>query len=33
MAAELVLSEGEPGHLHRQVIFEPELIARASTAG
>jgi len=32
-AAELVLSEGEPGHTHRQVVFQPELIARASTSG
>ncbi len=32
-AAELVLSEGEPGHTHRQVVFRPELIARASTIG
>ena len=32
-AAELVLSEGDPEHTHQQVIFQPELIARASTAG
>ena len=32
-AAELVLSEGEPGHTHRQVVFRPELVARASTIG
>jgi LacI family transcriptional regulator len=32
-AAELVLSEGEPRHTHRQVVFRPELVARASTIG
>jgi LacI family transcriptional regulator len=32
-AAELVLSEAEPGHRHRQVVFQPELVARASTTG
>ena len=32
-AAELVLSEGEPGHTHQQVVFRPELVARASTIG
>ena len=32
-AAELVLAEGEPGHTHQQVVFEPELVARASTTG
>ncbi len=33
--AELLLEEasGEPGHVHRQVQFQPELIVRASTAG
>ena len=30
-AAELVLSESEPGHRHQQVVFRPELVARAST--
>lgn len=32
-AAELLLGEaaGEPGHEHRQVVFEPELVVRAST--
>jgi LacI family transcriptional regulator len=30
-AAQLVLAEGEPGHTHQQVVFEPELVARAST--
>jgi LacI family transcriptional regulator len=32
-AAELLLTEsrGGPGHQHRQVVFEPELIVRAST--
>ena len=32
-AAELVMSEGEPEHTHRQVVFRPELVARASTTG
>jgi LacI family transcriptional regulator len=32
-AAELVLSEGEAAHVHRQVVFQPELVARASTTG
>lgn len=31
-AAQLVLSEREPGHTHRQISFSPQLIARASTA-
>lgn len=31
-AAELVLSEAEPEHTHRQVVFRPELVARASTS-
>jgi LacI family transcriptional regulator len=30
-AAELVLAESEPGHLHQQVVFTPELVVRAST--
>lgn len=30
-AAELVLSEAEPGHRHQQVVFQPVLVARAST--
>lgn len=30
-ATQLVLDEAEEGHLHQRVIFEPELIARAST--
>ena len=30
-AAELLLSESEPDHVHRQVLFRPELVARAST--
>ena len=32
-AAEMVLEEarGEPGHRHRQVVFAPELVVRAST--
>lgn len=32
-AAELVLAETEPDHVHRQVTFQPELVARASTVG
>lgn len=33
-AAELVLSEAsDPDHRHQQVLFTPELVARASTAG
>jgi LacI family transcriptional regulator len=32
-AAGLVLAEGEPEHTHRQVVFHPELVARASTTG
>jgi LacI family transcriptional regulator len=32
-AAELVFSEIEPEHSHRQVVFQPELVARASTTG
>jgi LacI family transcriptional regulator len=34
-AAELLLVEasGEPGHEHRQVVFTPELMVRASTGG
>jgi len=32
-AAELVLSEGDPEHTHQQVLFQPELVARASTFG
>lgn len=33
-AAELVLDEaGNPAHVHQQVIFVPELVARASTLG
>ena len=32
-AAELVLAETQPGHEHQQVVFEPELVARASTTG
>ncbi|MGW4637088.1 substrate-binding domain-containing protein [Sphaerisporangium sp. NPDC004334] len=31
-AAELLLEEAEPGHLHRTVCFQPHLIVRASTA-
>jgi len=30
-AAELLLSEAEAEHVHRQVLFRPELVARAST--
>lgn len=30
-AAELLLDETSPGHRHRQVLFTPELVARAST--
>jgi LacI family transcriptional regulator len=30
-AAELLLAESEPGHEHRQVVFTPELVVRAST--
>lgn len=34
MAAELVLDEsGNPEHEHQQVVFQPELVARASTLG
>jgi LacI family transcriptional regulator len=34
-AAQLLLEEAEPvpGHVHRQVQFQPELIVRASTTG
>ena len=33
-AAELVLAEAnDPQHTHQQVIFQPELVARASTSG
>ena len=33
-AAELVLDEtANPEHTHRQVLFTPELVARASTLG
>jgi LacI family transcriptional regulator len=33
-AAELVLAEAsDPGHEHQQVLFTPELVARASTLG
>ena len=32
-AAELVLAEADPEHTHQQVLFQPELIARASTSG
>ncbi len=32
-AAELVFAEVEPDHAHRQVVFQPELVARASTTG
>jgi LacI family transcriptional regulator, galactose operon repressor len=33
-AAQLLLQEasGEPGHVHRHVQFQPELVVRASTA-
>ena len=31
-AAQLLLNEAEPGHEHRQVVVEPELMARESTA-
>ncbi|GIM88932.1 LacI family DNA-binding transcriptional regulator [Paractinoplanes toevensis] len=30
-AAELLLDEGRPGHTHREVRFEPELVVRSST--
>ncbi|MCW2819691.1 MAG: putative LacI-family transcriptional regulator [Marmoricola sp.] len=30
-AAELLLSESDPDHVHRQVLFRPELVARASS--
>ena len=30
-AAELLLSESEPDHLHREVVFAPELVVRQST--
>ena len=33
-AAELVLDEADnPGHLHEQLVFTPELVARRSTLG
>jgi len=33
-AAELLLDEvGDPDHQHEQVVFTPELVARASTLG
>lgn len=32
-AAALVLAESEPAHLHEQVLFTPELVARTSTLG
>jgi LacI family transcriptional regulator len=32
-AARLVLSETEPDHVHQQVVFQPELVARISTTG
>jgi LacI family transcriptional regulator len=34
-AAELLLAEirGEPGHEHRHIVLEPELVVRASTIG
>jgi len=33
-AAELVLDEAtNPAHKHQQVVFTPELVARASTLG
>jgi LacI family transcriptional regulator len=31
-AAELLLDEGRPGHLHREVRFQPSLVVRSSTA-
>ncbi|GAA2626429.1 LacI family transcriptional regulator [Paractinoplanes durhamensis] len=31
-AAELLLDEGRPGHAHREVRFQPQLVVRASTA-
>lgn len=31
-AAELLLAEPEPGHHHREQLFDPELVVRASTA-
>lgn len=33
-AAELLLAEasGEPGHVHQQILFQPELVVRSSTA-
>ena len=33
-AAELLLDEADnPDHVHEQVVFTPELVARASTLG
>ena len=33
-AARLLLDEADdPGHVHEQVVFEPELVARRSTLG
>ena len=32
VAAELLLAEATPGHRHEQMIFQPELIVRGSTA-
>ena len=32
-AARLVVDEALEGHLHQQVVFTPELVARASTLG
>lgn len=31
-AAELLLTEGHPGHRHQEVLFRPELVVRDSTA-
>lgn len=31
-AAELLLDEGQTGHQHREIVFQPRLVARASTA-
>lgn len=35
IAADLLLEEasGDPAHEHRRVVFEPELVVRASTIG
>ncbi len=32
-AADLLLDEARPGHAHREVVFQPSLVVRSSTAG